>query len=84
MPILVALEIGSATNTERYDDSFGNPNWEPVASAQAPTEVEAKALILDNILEALNCEDLLPSNEWLRLSYYDMKARHKAYKVEVF
>lgn len=81
--IIVALEMASANNAERYEEGR-TESWEPIASAQAPTEVGAKALMLENILEALNCEDLLPSNEWLRLSYYDMKARHKAYKVEVF
>lgn len=78
--VIVALEIASAHNAERYEEDR-NDNWEPIASAQAKTETEAKALMLENVLEALNSEDLLPTNEWLRLSYYE---DNKLTKVEVF
>lgn len=78
--IIVALEIASANNAERHEEDRTEA-WEPIASAQAPTEVGAKALMLENIVEMLNNEDLLPTNEWLRLAYYNKK---ELIKVEVF
>ena len=78
--IIVALEMASANNAEWYEEDR-TESWEPIASAQAPTEVGAKALMLENILEMLNNEELLPTNEWLRLAYYN---KEEIIKVEVF
>lgn len=79
--VIVALEISTADGeVGRYDETR-NEHWSPIASAQAKTEAEAKALMLENVLEALNSEDLLPTNEWLRLAYYN---ENGIQKVEVF
>ena len=66
----LTLEIASAAKAERYDESKSDA-CEPIASSQAEDEVTAKAAMLENILEALNDESLLPTNEWLRLTYRD-------------
>lgn len=80
MTHLVSLEIGEVSRTFR-DDIGGNPHWQPIASAQAQTKVDAKALMLDNVLEALNDESLDVTASWLRLKYFE---DNKLVEVETF
>ena len=77
---VVALEIGEVNKTFR-DDIGKNPEWEPIASAQADTRVAAKAAMLDNVLEALNDESLDVRKSWLRLKYFE---DNKLVETEIF
>lgn len=80
----IALEVASAENEhDRYNMDPEAKGWEPIASAQSRNMSGLKALMLDNVLEMLNDESLLPKNEWLRLVYYDSD-RKTVLKVEVF
>lgn len=72
----------SLSEVERHDES-NNIGWESLASTQGQTEEAAKALMLENMLEMLNNDDFLPTNEWLRLVFYGDD--HKTItKVETF
>lgn len=80
----IQLTRSSAHDCERYDDEL-SPKWETIACGQANTEAEAKSLVLEEVLEMLNNEELLPTNEWLRLEHYDLTSdKRKPIKIEVF
>lgn len=80
--IYLSLEVAEAADAERFDEDE-TAAWQPIASSQAPTEELAKAAMLDNVLEALNCEDLNPFNQWVRLTYYG-DDHQTIIKVETF
>jgi hypothetical protein len=80
----IVLETAQADKeTHRYDDTPKPEIWEGIASAQGRHEEEAKAMMLDTVLEMLNSEELDVKNAWLRLLHFsdDLKT---VSKVETF
>lgn len=65
--IRAALEMASANDASRYDEGMSDA-WVVVAKAESTSENEAKAMLLDNLIESLNNEELHITNEWLRLT----------------
>lgn len=66
----VSLEIAQVDFADRFEEGE-NVSYQPVATTQSQSREAAKALMLDNVLEALNGEDLTVQNQWLRLQYYE-------------
>lgn len=79
--LYLVLEITS--EAERYDDTSNSAEWEEIASSRAATEEQAKAMMLDSIVEMLNSESLEVNNSWLRLVHLAEDAKTVT-KVEVF
>lgn len=65
----VSMELAEVDNSERHNEDPNDKSWKPFLMAQARTKDQAKAMVLDSVLEALNSEDLLPSSQWVRLVY---------------
>jgi hypothetical protein len=55
------IQIASANDTDRYDDTYPSEHWESVASGDDYEEV------LRFLLENANSEEFDISNSWLRL-----------------
>lgn len=79
----VVLQTANTTEARRHNEDVKSKAWADRASGQGKDVTEAKAMMLDNILEMLNTEELDTRNDWVRLVHYKNDT-HKASEVEVF
>lgn len=60
------IQMRSADESDRYDNKPSN-RWEVVVSAESELE------LVENLLQALNNDDIIIDNSWLRLVKPDGK-----------
>lgn len=61
------IQVASANNVYRHDNTLNSPNWETIAIGNTPREC------LEVLLRSANDEEFDIANSWLRLVENDSK-----------